>query len=401
MMMAAMVIALVGVGLRVASSAYPAYLQRALLPWVLGLLLQSIAFLLLAMNGAAPAFLTAVVGATLIAEAYSRKVRALCILAGRTSWRRLRVGVVAGVAMGSAFFTYIQPNVQARLVIVSLAIAVLSALATLAIYGGRDKLRPPSHLTGAVFAASVALLLLRAVVEATRDPWLASEIAPAVMQSATYLFAAFVPLLTTIGFMLMCGDSLNRELERLATLDSLTGILNRRTFIDLADRAMADARRNNRPLSVIVFDVDHFKRINDSLGHEGGDRALCALARLMEQSLRSVDFAARIGGEEFAVLMPDADAEVASAVAERLRTRIADEEFDLGNGGYALTISLGIASLEPTHTDLATLLRAADHALYAAKRGGRNRFTIAGHEVHAVLPEVETCQAPGEAFKSA
>jgi diguanylate cyclase (GGDEF)-like protein len=353
------------------------------------------------MNGAVPAFLTSVVGAAVIAEAFSRQAVALCILMGRPTWPRLRLGVITSVTIGAAFFTYVEPNVQARLVIVSLAIAALAALATFAVYGGRDKLRPPNHLTGAMFAASAIMLLVRAVVEATRSPWLTSEIAPAAMQSATYLFAAFVPLLTTVGFVLMCGDRLNWELRRLATLDSLTGIYNRGRFMELADRAMTEARRGGRPLSVIMFDVDHFKRINDSLGHEGGDRALRALARLTGQSLRNLDISARLGGEEFAVLMPGVDATAAAAAAERLRARVAGEEFDFGNGGYGLTISLGVASLESTHADLATLLRAADHALYAAKRGGRNRVAIAGREVHAVLPEEETHEVPFETSRMA
>lgn len=167
------------------------------------------------------------------------------------------------------------------------------------------------------------------------------------------------------------------QLLELATTDSLTGLHNRRHFMDSAHQEFDRARRYQMPLSLLLLDADHFKAINDRYGHPVGDQALQALAAIGRRLLREVDLFARIGGEEFAILLPQTDHPAAWNVAERLRQAIIDQPTITGEGPLRLTVSLGLASLGPATVDLDDLLRRADVALYQAKQNGRNRVASA------------------------
>ena len=175
------------------------------------------------------------------------------------------------------------------------------------------------------------------------------------------------------------------ELERLATRDGLTGVANRRCFDDTLNTEWRRASRESRALSLLMIDVDFFKRYNDTYGHQGGDECLCQVAAAMSSVVkRASDAVARYGGEEFSVLMPATEPEGALLVAERIRAAV--EALHLPHSGSEVadhvTISIGVASAHATSTGLpAGLVAAADAALYRAKHEGRNR---------AVLAQVET-----------
>ncbi len=162
----------------------------------------------------------------------------------------------------------------------------------------------------------------------------------------------------------------NRRLEELSLTDSLTSLRNRRAFDERIDDAFEQARRYDRPLSLVLVDVDHFKPINDSYGHHAGDSVLKGVADLIASSTRQSDFVARVGGEEFAVLLPETPLFEAMQVAEKIRSRIAATPVD----GLDVTVSLGVANaLHSRVTQPAELYEAADQALYRAKSNGRNR----------------------------
>jgi diguanylate cyclase (GGDEF)-like protein len=172
--------------------------------------------------------------------------------------------------------------------------------------------------------------------------------------------------------------TLVRRLQDLATIDELTGLANRRQFFDLGRRAVARARREGRPISVAVMDLDDFKLVNDRHGHPAGDAALKAVAEACRAGVRVSDITGRYGGEEFAFAFPDSDARTAVEVAERLRAAIARICFSHEGKSIPLTASFGVASaLLAAEADLETLLRSADRALYEAKRGGRDRVELA------------------------
>jgi len=162
------------------------------------------------------------------------------------------------------------------------------------------------------------------------------------------------------------------RLQHLASRDGLTGVANRRTLEDALATELARSRRTGRPFTLVMLDIDHFKRLNDTHGHQVGDAALRAVAEALVDSVRGCDLVGRYGGEEFAVLLPEMDPDDAVAVAERLRTRIGALLDPV-----PMTASLGVAG-HPTHArDADALIKAADDALYAAKRGGRNRTVLA------------------------
>jgi diguanylate cyclase (GGDEF)-like protein/putative nucleotidyltransferase with HDIG domain len=174
------------------------------------------------------------------------------------------------------------------------------------------------------------------------------------------------------------SDVLIATLSEVARTDSLTGLLNRRGFEERLSDELARADRSGAPVSLVVGDLDHFKLVNDRFGHAGGDDALRRFSQLVIQSKRSIDGAARIGGEEFALVLPDTDAPGAHVVAERLRRLVRDSMVDYG---LPVSVSLGVATY-PRHGQTSDeLLRRADQAMYLAKRLGRDRSVIYSTEV--------------------
>jgi len=159
--------------------------------------------------------------------------------------------------------------------------------------------------------------------------------------------------------------------------DPLTGLGNRRTTIEDLQARFGLGRRHKRALTVIMCDLDHFKAINDTLGHGAGDLVLKGVGERIRQNLRTTDIAGRIGGEEFLLILPETDLEGATFLAERLRAAIAEPPFHLPSGPLAVTASLGVAELMVRDRDGGALLARADTALYDAKRGGRNRVVAA------------------------
>lgn len=170
-------------------------------------------------------------------------------------------------------------------------------------------------------------------------------------------------------------ESLERE-RLLARTDELTGLINRRHFLELAEHECAVARRYGRPLAVVLFDIDGFKKMNDSLGHQGGDEILRVVARRACSQVRSADVLARYGGEEFIVLVPDSTAESAAVIAERIREGIGASVIQTRVGTAYVTISVGVAEMQSKSDSLEDLIRCADRALYHAKDAGRNRTVV-------------------------
>jgi diguanylate cyclase (GGDEF)-like protein len=162
------------------------------------------------------------------------------------------------------------------------------------------------------------------------------------------------------------------ELSRLAATDSLTGLPNRRYFIETANREVERVRRFGTSTSVVMIDLDHFKSVNDTYGHAMGDQALCSFAQTCKKSLRPTDLLARLGGEEFAVLLPGAGAESGVGVAEMLRRSVAETAIEGSHGSINVTSSSGVTEILRSDRSIDDALRRADLALYAAKRAGRN-----------------------------
>ncbi|MDP9127985.1 MAG: GGDEF domain-containing protein, partial [Pseudomonadota bacterium] len=162
-----------------------------------------------------------------------------------------------------------------------------------------------------------------------------------------------------------------------ATTDELTDISNRRHFFSLAERELGRAQRFGRPLSILMIDIDHFKKINDTHGHAVGDEVLKAFVQRALESLRQSDIIGRLGGEEFAVVMPETARAAAEAAAERLRVHVAERPLIAEREAIITTVSIGVATFMTEDKSIDRFLDRADQALYRAKHDGRNRVRVA------------------------
>lgn len=170
----------------------------------------------------------------------------------------------------------------------------------------------------------------------------------------------------------------NRQIELLANTDQLTGVSNRRALVTIANHEIAIATRYNQPLSLIALDIDYFKRINDTYGHEGGDDILVQFSQLCGDIIRESDTLCRVGGEEFIILLPMTDMASANELAERIRARIASHNFKLlsQNKFISITVSIGVSNLKSSNGQINDMISRADLALYKAKHNGRNRVCM-------------------------
>lgn len=199
-------------------------------------------------------------------------------------------------------------------------------------------------------------------------------------------------------------DLINAEEERcalydLAVTDPLTKALNRRAFFRFAEREVQRSRRHGHPLSVLMFDIDHFKRVNDIHGHAAGDEVIVRLSRLVMDNIREADLVGRLGGEEFGLVLPETPVEAAILLANRLREAAKALRFRSGEGTFNVSISLGVSQPQPGDSDIHPALERADKALYRAKRLGRDRAEVIGacEESAEIIPLPLTGRTAGAA----
>jgi diguanylate cyclase (GGDEF)-like protein len=165
----------------------------------------------------------------------------------------------------------------------------------------------------------------------------------------------------------------NLQLQQLSRTDRLTGLNNRGYWEECLQHEYARHRRYQSMAALVMFDIDHFKKVNDTYGHPAGDKVIQAVADVMREQVRDTDYAGRYGGEEFVVLLPDVDSAGAMLFAERLRQRIESLLVTYEGQGIPFTISLGVADLSHPTQEYLQLIERADQALYASKEGGRNQ----------------------------
>lgn len=228
---------------------------------------------------------------------------------------------------------------------------------------------------------SISLLYLPAPLLLARSP---ADFAAAVTMAVYFLYLVLTLLRSHREYQqrLDLDDQLwlqRDQYEQLSRTDALTGLANRRHFRVQLEQLAEQARRNGEALSLLVLDLDHFKHVNDAHGHEAGDACLARFAERMRDCLDGPGVhLARLGGEEFAVLMPGTPPTDAAARAQALRARLADEVVELREGRLKVTVSIGVAGLDPASEDGAALFRAADRAMYRAKAEGRDQVRIDG-----------------------
>lgn len=259
--------------------------------------------------------------------------------------------------------------------------------------GGRLPARFAAGLMRVLVAANVA----RGVAAASG--WLDDPARANVADTVTY--AVFIGVGVCLGFAFFWRTTvkLTSELEQMAGTDPLTRVFNRRVFLAWCEKELERSRESNLPVSVLFVDFDHFKRINDSFGHHIGDEVLCAAVERMQDSIRGIDVLCRWGGEEFALLLPNAGPEATLIVAERMRQNIrlvntrAERFARQVSGEFQLTASIGAATFARGMDTIEGMLQRADAAMYEAKSAGRDRVVISAKPSHELQPSVEA--APG------
>lgn len=349
--------------------------------WALGMLSLPVGWGLILLRGQIPDVLSVPVGNAFSLLSYALFAHAARILARRPGVPWLAYALVLLVLLGLGADVLWLHEPRARLLGLSAAIAALLAYCTLQVLAGTWRGRSAgAQLTAATFAVGAVILLVRIVHEGFFPDGNHRAFDATPMQTAVYLYAAFGPVIASFGYVLMSNERIADELRLMAATDPLTGLFNRRPFEQLGEKLVADAVRKGRPLTLLLLDADHFKQINDAFGHAVGDAVLKQLAATLHEQLRSADLIGRIGGEEFAALLPDTSPGHAMQVAERLRAAV--EGMGIQSLGIPVParVSIGVAALEkidvvssdPTEL-FAELIRAADLAMYAAKRDGRNR----------------------------
>lgn len=301
----------------------------------------------------------------------------LATLAGRSVRLWPAVGLLAGVLVAQGWALGQGP--KSLSVVYSAGIALLCLAATWSL---RDfLLRPqnwPEALLGWAIVGWVVSYALRAALALAHDGPATAYHAygPDWVLRLLGILYGVMPVVMATLLLSVVNARLAAQLAQRASTDDLTGVLNRRALREAAVPFVERTQRGGEQLAVLLLDIDHFKSINDTHGHLAGDAVLRQLAGLLQAQLRRDALVTRFGGEEFALVVPVADAQAAARVAERVRDAVARQPFDIGSGSLRVTVSVGLAMLTGRETLEATLQR-ADEALYRAKGAGRNRVETA------------------------
>lgn len=347
-------------------------LQGGLGPWTLSLLAQAAAFVLIAGRGSFPDWATIVVANGLLGASFSLAAAAILAFRGRTlpTFVHFATGGVAAFAVGTLLH-----DLGALLITANFLFAACQVtLVTLAWKPVEGVSRGTRGLFVGSFALSAASFLVRAAGSVISPTAIADFLAPSAIQAFTLMAGYTVILVSSVSFLLMQKERAEFLAQQLASLDPLTQAFNRRTFIDLAQKQLSRARRLETPLSLVLLDVDHFKRVNDNHGHLVGDHVLQRFAQVMRDQLRKEDILVRYGGEEFCLLLPDVPGPGAVALAGRIRKAVARESFVVDGVEIPLTLSAGVAArIDEGPEGLDEIIARADEALYLAKNRGRNR----------------------------
>jgi len=344
--------------------------------WGVGLAMTAAGLACIALRGVAPDFVSITVGNTLTTGAYLPFYRALRIFKGKPVDDPLGLGALVATVVLIYVFSAIVPNFAARVVIVSFIGALFFARNAIELGSGMpEEVRVSARFMQSVYWLTAALAAARVV--ANLNSPVASLLVPNATQTAYFLAILMLITAGTFGMFWMEIQYRNLELVRQAARDSLTGMLNRRSLLSEFERELARVRRGGTMLSVAMFDLDNFKRLNDAHGHQAGDEVLRSVAASMQASIRQPDILGRYGGEEFALVMPDTDAEMAMRVAERIRIAVQMSVVEWQNERLSITISGGVAAFAANGVTAEALIAASDAALYEAKRAGRNRVVQA------------------------
>jgi len=306
------------------------------------------------------------------------------------------IAIVVSASLLMCYFTYEHPNLLARIYISSGCFAVYATAKALLLFAYRKPvvehatfqsgLDPLIAALAWLQVSIVALQIARIVLTILYPP--AQIVHMDIIQSGFTYLNLILNAGSGFGLVWLAQAMHRRDLHRIAQTDSLTGLLNRRAFEEILTRELRRSSPSEAPLAILLVDIDRFKNVNDTFGHQAGDEVIRRVALALRDSLRPADALSRFGGEEFVILLRNSTAIQAEEVACRLRANIADMD-DLP-GRIRLTVSVGVAAGQ-FHEDPETLMRRCDQAMYLSKKRGRNLVTV--DRTFSTLPAT----APAEA----
>lgn len=318
---------------------------------------------------------------------------------------RLYLGLDRGIAIsisvflihlsGFLYFNYVDKQTVARIIMTSGFLALISFLVSYDFRRGWLKEHNSTYLFASLIYLSFGILMIARAVLTYFFTDTDSYYSPNWVQSLSYLCFVVYAISWTFLYSILNNERLNQELkntknefEKLATTDFLTGVNNNRRFFEIGGTEIQRAKRFRHPLTLIMFDVDFFKRINDTYGHAVGDRVLIAIVDICRYNLRELDVLGRLGGEEFGIMLPHTDIDVGKMVAGRLRRAFSETDIDLADTTIRITASFGVTELKAEDNELKELLIRADSALYTAKQGGRNQVRVSTHYGQTLMADI-------------
>ncbi len=338
--------------------------------WIMGPVLVAVSTFLFGLRGQIPDIVSIVGANVMLLEGILLIYFGCQLFFGLQPGYRVWYPLLALLLPALVWFTLYEPNFNARVQLVCLGwISILLANARVVWRHGSENFATRFTVIAMVAHAMVISLRLLATLLPLPEEGL---LTPTRVQTLYVTANALMVIAITVGLLMLSAERLRSEFEQLATRDSLTGALARRVLIEACEQELARCRRHRRSMALLLMDIDHFKSVNDTLGHQMGDRVLVDFVSRVSALLRRPDLLARFGGEEFVILLPETGLEEAKAVAQRILAQVAEPV----PGLPAITVSIGVTVNDPDETQIDTLLARADRALYQAKEAGRNRVAV-------------------------
>jgi len=349
--------------------------MRGLKIWGGAMLINAISHTLFILRGQIPDLLSIMLGNLLLAMTLALIQLAIFVfqqrpLAYLRVWFPMALIVVA--------FPFMMDNLSGRIIVSGLIYSLQCALILHTLWLGRQTAPGRGHYLIAIGTSTLATVFLcRSIAAMLRPADMSSLFAQNLANALPSIIGFISIVLATMGYVLMNKERADEYNRIMAMQDVLTGIANRRAILDALDRHFALAQRSNRPLTLLIIDIDRFKTINDTFGHLAGDAVIKAVTVTMTQRLREQDLVGRYGGEEFLVILPDTGADGGRQLAETLRHAVELTPVNGADGPIAVTISIGIRTFDVSSDKTPDMMIShADTALYLAKNNGRNRVEV-------------------------
>jgi diguanylate cyclase (GGDEF)-like protein len=356
--------------------------QPYLIHWAAGLAVSLLGLVLFGLRGLVPNWLSMIGGNLALTGGLLLTLAGYLCLFGRRLQPKIWICLGLLAALGYLLLTYGYDTYVGRVMLFNSTLTLQSGACLVLLWDERKRMsRIALAMPALAHVLQGSLGLIRIGLTLHDGGGAQDLLAASTPHVVTMMVSTLGIMAMGFGFMALHSSKLIETLEAQAGTDALTGVLNRRGFDNASAQAWKRHRRTGAALTVLMIDIDHFKRINDTLGHAAGDEALRLLGSVIQQHIRPYDIAARLGGEEFCVLLVDAGLDAAAPSAERLRQvplRLAPMAGQ-PNDPDRMTLSIGVAQASGHDLDLAAVMARADSALYRAKQSGRNRV-----EVHRV-----------------